>query len=164
MEPLAQIGGTASDDVIEAGPKPAALESAPAPPLPPAPEIVVAATAADQPPPSAPSAPAPSAQAPSGPAPELPAFLSAPARNAAPAAPAANFEKVIPLIHAPDDPGPDGDPPPDPLPDVPPPPPTGWDRLRAQSKLIGNHSPLSPTAKADDPVPTGFSARNRRLR
>ncbi len=135
MEPLAQIGGAVSDDVIEAGPKPTALEAAPAPPIPPvpAPEIVVAAPAADQPPPLAPSAPAPSSSA-SAPAPELPAFLSAPARNAIPAAPAAHFEKVIPLLHAPDDPGPDGEPPSDPLPDVPPPPPNGWDRLRALFK------------------------------
>ena len=128
MEPLAQIGGTVSDDVIEAGPKPATVEATPAlavqpaPPLPPVPEIIVAAPAADQPP------------APSAPAPELPAFLSASTRNAIPAAPAPNFEKVIPLIHAPDDPGPDGEPPSDPLPDVPPPPPNGWDRLRALFK------------------------------
>jgi HemY protein len=130
MQPLAQIGGTASDEVIEAGQKPTTLEAAPTPPLPPVPEIIVPATAADQP-------PTPSASAPSAPAPELPAFLSAPARNAIPAAtaaPAANFEKVIPLLHAPDDPGPDGEPASDPLPDVPPPPPNAWDLLRALFK------------------------------
>jgi HemY protein len=135
MEPLAQIGGAASDDVIEAGPKPTALEAAPAPALPPVPEIIMAAPAADQVPPLAPSA-APSPPVPSAPAPE-PSVMSAPARNtisAAPVASAANFEKVIPLIHAPDDPGPDGEPPTDPLPDLPPPPPNGWDRLRALFK------------------------------
>jgi hypothetical protein len=59
---------------------------------------------------------------------------AAPPRNAIPAAPAANFEKVIPLIHAPDDPGPDGEPHAEPVPDPPPPPSNGWDRLRALFK------------------------------
>ena len=48
----------------------------------------------------------------------------------APAAAAANFEKLIPLLHAPDDPGPDGEPQTEPIPDPPPPAPNGWDRLR----------------------------------
>jgi hypothetical protein len=59
--------------------------------------------------------------------------LPAPAAGAriTTAAPAANFEKVIPLLHAPDDPGPDGEPQTEPLPDPPPPEPNGWDRLWA---------------------------------
>ena len=118
MEPLAQIGAAAGD-VIEAGEEPAAIEAAPAlavQPVPPTPEIA-AANPAPVPPPSAPISPAP-------PGPE-----PAPARTAATAAPA-----VIPLIHAPDDPGPDGEPHADPVPDVPPPQPNGWDRLRALFK------------------------------
>ncbi len=43
---------------------------------------------------------------------------------------AANFEKVIPLVHAPDDPGPDGEPQAEPATEPPPPPSYGWDRLR----------------------------------
>jgi HemY protein len=120
MEPLAQIGAVAGD-VIEAGEEPAAIEAAPAPvvqPAPPAPEI-----AATQPP--APSAASAAAPAPSAPEP-APATN---ARNATLAAPA-----LIPLIHAPDDPGPDGEPHVDPVPDAPPPQPNGWDRLRALFK------------------------------
>jgi len=115
MEPLAQIGAAAGD-VIEAGEEPAAIEAAPAPAVQPAPDVA-APNPAPVPPPSAPISPAP-------PGPE-----PAPARNAATAAPA-----VIPLIHAPDDPGPDGEPHVDPVPDVPPPQPNGWDRLRALFK------------------------------
>ena len=125
MEPLAQIGGTASENVIEAGERAAAIEAPPAlvvQPAPPLPEIIVATSAADQP------------SAPSAPAPEPSAASASAARNSTPAAPAVNFEKVIPLIHAPDDPGPDGEPQTDPLPDLPPPPPSGWDRLRALFK------------------------------
>jgi HemY protein len=47
-----------------------------------------------------------------------------------PPAPAANFEKVIPLLHAPDDPGPDGEPQAEPATEPPPPASSGWDRLR----------------------------------
>jgi len=36
--------------------------------------------------------------------------------------------------HAPDDPGPDGEPQTEPIPDPPPPPANGWDRLRALFK------------------------------
>jgi HemY protein len=106
MEPLAQIGGhDDTDNVIEAGAEPAAVAAAP--------EIAVAAGATPQ------SAPAPAA-------PE-------PLRSQASAAPAAaHFEKVIPLIHAPDDPGPDGEP--QTVPDAPPPAQNGWDRLRALFK------------------------------
>lgn len=121
MEPLAQIGG--GGDVIEAGEEPPAIEAPVAPAVQPAqqgPEIamadIVTATGAAQPPPFA-SAPEPVAPA-------------AGARNAAPPAPAANFEKLIPLLHAPDDPGPDGEPQSEPIPDPPPPAPNGWDRLR----------------------------------
>ncbi len=135
MEPLAQLGRSASDDVIEAGEKPAAIEAPPAPAVhaePGVAEITVAGDAATQPPPS--SASAPSAPASELPRPETPTAPTSAARNALPAAPAENFEKVIPLIHAPDDPGPDGEPQSDPLPDLPPPPPNGWDRLRALFK------------------------------
>jgi HemY protein len=118
MEPLAQIGAAAGD-VIEAGDEPAAIEAAPAVrPTPPAPEIAAATTAPAQPP-SAPISPAPAPEP--APAPNT--------RNAAAATPA-----VIPLIHAPDDPGPDGEPHADPVPDAPPPQPNGWDRLRALFK------------------------------
>jgi HemY protein len=121
MEPLAQIG-VAAGDVIEAGEEPAAIEAAPAPavqPAPPAAEMAAANPVPAQPP-SAPISPAPAA---SEPAP------GTNARNAAAAAPA-----VIPLLHAPDDPGPDGEPHADPVPDTPPPQPNGWDRLRALFK------------------------------
>jgi HemY protein len=117
MEPLAQIGGIAAGDVIEMGEGPVGMEAALA--------------AAVQP---APIAAAP--QPPSPPTPSDPAAASAPdpapagnARNATAAAPA-----VIPLLHAPDDPGPDGEPHADPVPDPPPPQPNGWDRLRALFK------------------------------
>jgi HemY protein len=119
MEPLAQIGGAAAGDVIEAGEEPAAIEAARAPQ--PVPEI----TATDAPAPPSEPAPAPPAPAPSAPEP-------APAGNARYAAPAA--PAVIPLLHAPDDPGPDGEPHAEPLPDAPPPQPNGWDRLRALFK------------------------------
>jgi HemY protein len=112
MEPLAQVGGSGA--VIEAGDDPAAIEAAAAPAMQPVPDLK-------------PAPPAPEQQRPEvGP--------SAGARNAAPVAPAANFEKVIPLLHAPDDPGPDGEPQEEPLPDPPPPPSNGWDRLRALFK------------------------------
>jgi HemY protein len=111
--------------VIEAGEKPAAIEAPPMPAVPPGPEITVAGNAATQP---------PGAPAPELPRPETSTAPQPNARNALPATPAANFEKVIPLLHAPDDPGPDGEPQTDPLPDPPPPPPNGWDRLRALFK------------------------------
>jgi HemY protein len=115
MEPLAQIGGR-SDDVIEAE-GPAAIQAPAAPAAQSAPEIAVA----PQPPsPATPEPPRPD---------ELAASIHG-ARNATPAAPAAKLEKVIPLLHAPDDPGPDGERQSEPLPD-PPPPTNGWDRLRA---------------------------------
>jgi HemY protein len=103
MEPLPQIGG--GGDVIEAGEESAAIEAPVAPAVQPAqqgPEIAMADIVAP----------------------------AAGARNAAPPAPAANFEKLIPLLHAPDDPGPDGEPQSEPIPDPPPPAPNGWDRLR----------------------------------
>ncbi len=120
MEPLAQIGGggIGAGDVIEAGEEGAAIQ---APAAPPAPEIAMAGAAAAQPPSEAPR-------------PEVSAEPTTAARNATPAAPAANFEKLIPLLHAPDDPGPDGEPQTEPLPDPPPPSPNGWDRLKALFK------------------------------
>jgi HemY protein len=124
-EPLAQIGGAAAGDVIEAGEGPAAIEAAPAAAIQPAPlGPEIAATIAAAPQPQSPPAPSDPAPASAGPAPE-----PAPARSAAPAAPA-----VIPLLHAPDDPGPAGEPHAEPLPDAPPPQPNGWDRLRALFK------------------------------
>jgi HemY protein len=122
MEPLAQIGGTGGGDVIEVE-EPAAIEAPAAPAVQPAPEIAVSGTAAAQ------SSPAPEPLRP-----EVSAAPSIGARNATPAAPAAHFEKVIPLLHAPDDPGPDGEPQTEPIPDAPPPPSNGWDRLRALFK------------------------------
>ena len=88
-----------------------------------APEVAMAGTADSQ-----------SAPAPEPPRPEASAAPAAAARSAAPAPPAAKSEKVIPLLHAPDDPGPDAEPQAEPLPDPPPPPPNGWDRLRALFK------------------------------
>jgi hypothetical protein len=67
---------------------------------------------------------------PEPPRPEASAAPAAGVRNATPPAPAPNFEKLIPLLHAPDDPGPDGEPQTEPIPDPPPPAPNGWDRLR----------------------------------
>jgi HemY protein len=113
MEPLAQLGGSRPGDVIEVE-EPAAIEAPPA--------LEMAAAPAPPPPAPEPSRPEVS------PAPPIAA------RTATPAIPAANFEKVIPLIHAPDDPGPDGEPQTEPLPDAPPPPSNGWDRLRALFK------------------------------
>lgn len=100
IEPLAQIGATG--EVIEAGeeaaaanPAVAAPAMAPPPPEPPPPELSVPEeTASPAPPPAAES----------------------PRR----AAPAMNAEKIIPLLHAPDDPGPDGEAPPEAAADVPP--------------------------------------------
>jgi HemY protein len=112
MEPLAQIGGTSAGDVIEAGETPVAIEAAAAP------EITVAPSR----PLSEPPQPENAAAAPIG------------TRTATPAATGASFEKLIPLLHAPDDPGPDGEPQTEPLPDPPPPPANGWDRLRALFK------------------------------
>ncbi|HEY6258858.1 MAG TPA: heme biosynthesis HemY N-terminal domain-containing protein [Xanthobacteraceae bacterium] len=102
-EPLAQIGSTG--EVIEAGEEAAAIEA-------PAVAQPVPATA-----PPAPS-PLPSASEP----PRLDA-TAAPAAGPRTASPplAMNFEKVIPLLHAPDDPGPDGEPQTEPVPDAPPP-------------------------------------------
>jgi len=41
---------------------------------------------------------------------------------------------VIPLVHAPDDPGPNGDPQPEPEPEIDAPPAEGWRRIRALFK------------------------------
>ncbi len=135
MEPLAQIGGAVvgNGDVIEADEAPAALaapsarRAAAVPSAPPAPEAAMAV----------PPAPPSSVSSPSAPEPPHPEVSAAPvtvAGNANPAAPAARSEKVIPLLHAPDDPGPDGEPQTEPVPDPPPPPANGWDRLRALFK------------------------------
>jgi HemY protein len=128
MEPLAQIGGTGAGigDVIEAGEETAAIAAPAAPvaqPVQGAPEVAMAGTADGQSPP-----------APEPPRPEASAAPASAARNAAPAPPAAKSEKVIPLLHAPDDPGPDGEPQTDAIPDSPPPTSNGWDRLRALFK------------------------------
>jgi HemY protein len=115
IEPHAQIGGTGTGagTVIEAGEEPATIEAAAAPAPQPVPELTM------------------TAQPPAEPEPPRPDVTAAGARNAAPAA---NFEKVIPLLHAPDDPGPDDEPQIEPIPDPPPPPANGWDRLRALFK------------------------------
>jgi len=125
MEPLPQLGGGAGPgEVIEAGEEQAALAAPlaqPAPAVPAAPEITVASQAA--------------APTPVGAEPARLEPSAVPAAGArAPASPAANFEKVIPLIHAPDDPGPDGEPQTEPIPDPPPPAANGWDRLWALFK------------------------------
>jgi HemY protein len=119
MEPLAQIGGSRLGHVIEVE-EPAAIEAPAAPTVQVVPEI--AATHPPLPP------------APEPPRPEVSPASPFAARTATPPIAAANFEKVIPLIHAPDDPGPDGEPQTEPLPDAPPPPSNGWDRLRALFK------------------------------
>jgi HemY protein len=128
MEPLAQLGA-AEAPMIDLAEEPVAIAAPSVPPTqpaqaPPAPDPIVAA------PPSSSSSP----PRPEPPPPEAPAASATPPRNATPAAPAANFEKVIPLIHAPDDPGPDGEPQTEPVPDAPPPAPNRWDRLRALFK------------------------------
>jgi len=136
MAPLAQLGGSEAgvDDLIEVGEELAAIQApaaATARPVRPLPEMATAALVAA--PPSMSSAPPPFAPAPPAPEPPRAEVSGAPAavaRNATPAAPAAHFEKLIPLLHAPDDPGPDGEPPSDPIPDAPPPSSNGWDRLR----------------------------------
>jgi HemY protein len=120
MEPLAQIGGSAGPGHVIEVEEPAAIQAPAMPAVQGVPEI-----AATQPP--SPTAPEP-------PRPEVSPAPSIAARTATPPAQAANFEKVIPLIHAPDDPGPDGEPQTEPLPDPPPPASNGWDRLRALFK------------------------------
>jgi HemY protein len=109
--PLAEIGG----HVIESGGTPAAIEAPPT--VPPAPKPAT-------------SAPAP---LPGSSAPELPQAEAPPADagsvRPSPAAPA--FGGVVPLVHAPDDPGPAAEPPAEPTADAPAPATNGWDRLRA---------------------------------
>ena len=70
-----------------------------------------------------------------GPAEPVPSSADAPitadggARNAAAPAIAPALEKAIPVLHAPDDPGPDAEPPVEPETE-PPAPADGWTRLR----------------------------------
>jgi HemY protein len=109
MEPLVQVAGAGA--VIEVDDEAAAIEAA-------APAV----------PRSGPDTP------PEPPHPELSAVPASGPQNAAPTAPAMKIEKLIPLLHAPDDPGPDGEPQTDPIPDPPPPASNGWDRLRALFK------------------------------
>jgi HemY protein len=127
MEPLAQLGRAGA--VIEVADEPAAIEAPAAVAAPPdsAPSMVPplqsgpdAATAV-QPPPEPPR-------------PEVMPLPGFGPRNPPSAAAAIKTEKLIPLIHAPDDPGPDGEPQTEPLPDPPPPASNGWDRLRALFK------------------------------
>jgi HemY protein len=118
MEPLAQVRGAGA--VIEVGDEPAAI-AAPAAaagtaPLPSGPDPAIAA-----PPPPPPEPPRP----------EVSVTRGAGPGNSAPAPATARGEKLIPLLHAPDDPGPDGEPHAEPIPDPPPPAANGWDRLRA---------------------------------
>ena len=113
-EPLAQIGAPPGT-LIEADDEAAIEVPVVAPPEP---------------------APAPAAAvppAPSAPEPPRPDAVAAPTTPPAAAAPVAmNVEKVIPLLHAPDDPGPDGEPHHEPVPDVIPPGNLDW--LRALFK------------------------------
>jgi HemY protein len=134
MEPLAQLGGAGA--VIDFAEEPMAIE-APATVAPtaaavqPVPETIMVAP---PPPASAPWAPPPPSPSESPSRPEASVAPAAGMRDATPLGSAANFEKVIPLLHAPDDPGPDGEPQTEPLPDPPPPPSNGWDRLRSLFK------------------------------
>jgi HemY protein len=111
-EPLAELVGA----VIDGEEEPATIHASAASALPQMPEMTM-----DGQPPS-PAAPEP-------PRAEVSVAPGAGGRSTPPVA-AANFEKVIPLLHAPDDPGPDAEPQTEPLPDPPPPPSNGWGRLR----------------------------------
>jgi HemY protein len=121
MEPLAQVGGTSA--VIEVGDEPAAIEASAATATPAAAASAAAAAATN---------PA-EAQPPEPARPEISLLPGIGARSAPPTV-AGKTEKLIPLLHAPDDPGPDGEPQTEPLPDPPPPASNGWDRLRALFK------------------------------
>jgi HemY protein len=134
-EPLAQVGSAGEDasaaDIIEAPPR-AADQAAIAAPAAAAPAVVVLAAASD----SAPSA-----------VPAAVAIQTAPALTDAVAkfegtkpeagkpeeikGGAGKPEVVNPLVHAPDDPGPGGEPQTEPAAAAAPPPANGWDRLRA---------------------------------
>jgi HemY protein len=117
-EPLAELGG----HVIESG-APSAAAAAPAPADAASAIAPAAEPAAAEPPVSPPISRLEPLLA------ESPA-VSAAAGSGKPAPAAAGFEKVIPLLHAPDDPGPEGERPAEPAPDPPPPSSSGWDRLR----------------------------------
>jgi HemY protein len=110
-EPVAQIGGSPGA-VIDAGEEAAAPTQAVAPPIaaaPPVPEPIVV-----QPAPAAQETPRLDVNAGTVPASEAPPI-------------AVNAEKVIPLLHAPDDPGPDGEPHhQEPVPDIKPPGNLDW--------------------------------------
>jgi len=132
MEPLAQLRGAGA--VIEVAEEPAAIEAqvaavAPAVTV----TAVAAAAAACEPAAAAAIAPLPEAMVaappplPTEPPPES-VVPAAGVRNATPVA-ALKIEKVIPLLHAPDDPGPDGEPQTEPIANPSPPPSNGWDRL-----------------------------------
>jgi HemY protein len=118
-EPVAELGGK----IIEDGGAPAVTEAAaPAERLPP-PAVSIEAVPA-----RSPSAPEPA-----------PAEIEAPAPSGAagpikPLPASASFEKVVPLHHAPDDPGPEGEPPAEPPAEAPLPASNGWGRLRALFK------------------------------
>jgi HemY protein len=138
MEPLAQLRGAGA--VIEVAEEPAAIEAqvAAAAPAATTPAAVaappaVAAFATDEVAPLAEAIAAAPSPPPEPPRPEVSVVPAAGARNATPVA-AMKIEKVIPLLHAPDDPGPDGEPQTDPIPDASPPPTIGWDRLRGLFK------------------------------
>jgi HemY protein len=92
------------------------------------------ASAAEAPPAAAPAVPERAAPQPLAP-PPINAPEPLPLETTAPSSPAiSGFGTAIPLGHAPDDPGPGGEPPPEPAPKGPPLSSNGWDRLRALFK------------------------------
>ncbi len=152
-EPLAQIGSEADDqavDLIEA-PAPvsekAAIEAPgaesqaaqPAAPVATGPSSEFASALAANAATSGPPASSDSAVTAVGMAPNAAANSGAKAeapktevpKTEVPKTETAKTEAVIPLMHAPDDPGPGGEPQTEPTPDAVVPPPTGWERLRA---------------------------------
>jgi HemY protein len=126
-EPMAQIGGGDSDDDVIEAPPPRDIAPIAAPPAPP--PVVEVAPAwppiDNSGPPNGGPAPPPATEV----------TIAPPLAGAAPAAPPpAKSDGVIPLLHAPDDPGPGGEPNAEPAPDAAPPPANGWDRLWALFK------------------------------
>ena len=129
-EPLAQIGSEAdaSDDVIEApaqATKQATDVAAIAAPAaaPPGADVAAANVTTDV---TAAPPPAAATRVPASVSPAPPAGAAAKADGGE-----AKAEAVIPLLHAPDDPGPGGEPHVEPAPNAAPPAASGWDRLRA---------------------------------
>ena len=131
--PLAEIG--VSRPVIEVAPPP------------PKPLEVIAA---------APPRPKPEQSA--TPAPEPVAAEPAAAPSARPAAKAKPVEPVIPLVHAPDDPGPDSGLDGDPVPE-PSQPSDAWQRIKELFRLSKRHACLPTTPAADISPPSAGVAQ-----